>query len=332
MAWPTQKWLNYGFKALVLVLMLILLWVELGRKKDLPELWALFLHQYHGKQGLFLALTLLLMPFNWLTETEKWYHLLRSFEPMSRWKALRAVLAGVAVSLFTPNRVGEFGGRILFVGPENRWKAVMINLVGNFAQIMINIGAGLLGAGYFAWRFQWLEPELLGLYLGLALAGILFMGVFYFHLKGVAAFARRIRLLRYVKRFVKELRVLELFNRKELLSVLGWAFLRYSIYATQYFLLLLYFDIKTDVLTAFSGISTLFLLQTGIPLPPLSGLLVRGNLAVMLWAYVGAGTMNSLAATFTLWIINLILPALVGTFSLLYVNIVKTFAHENKHV
>lgn len=36
-----------------------------------------------------------------------------------------------------------------------------------------------------------------------------------------------------------------------------------------------------------------------------------------------------LCSTFAPWIINLILPALVGTFSLLCVNITKTFVYEN---
>jgi hypothetical protein len=58
-------------------------------------------------------------------------------------------------------------------------------------------------------------------------------------------------------------------------------------------------------------------------------LVARGNLAVQAWAFFGANEISSLAATFTLWIINLILPALIGTFSLFYVNIAKLPAHED---
>ncbi len=327
----SSRFLNFAFKAVVLLLLAIILYIELTAKGNLPEIWAIFWRQLCTANLGWLLLVLALMPLNWLAETRKWRQFVCRYEPMSQWKALRAVLAGVAVSLFTPNRVGEYGGRILFVRPENQWKSVIVNLVGNFAQFMVLLSAGALGAGWMMGRYWHLEPLYIQVFVLLAVIGLGLMFLIYFNIKAVIPIARKIPVLHHVKRFVKDLRVLEQFNRNELSSILKWALIRYCIYATQYFFLLQFFDIKTTFIDGYAGISTIFLLQTSIPLPPVTGLVARGNLAVQVWSQVGANEVSSLAATFALWIINLILPALVGTFSLLYVNIAKTFVYENEH-
>ncbi len=324
-----RKYLNLAFKALVLLLLSGVLYFELTEKDKLPQIWSAFRQQLAGAHIGWLLIVLILMPLNWMAETQKWQPFLRRFEPINHWKALRAVLAGVAVSLFTPNRIGEYGGRILFVRPENRWKAVIINLVGNFAQFMVLLTAGAAGSVWIMGRFWHLEPLYIQVFALVATIGLVMMFLVYCNIKAVTPIARKIPVLRRVKRFVKDLRVLEHFSRRELSDILKWATLRYGIYATQYLFLLKFFDIKTSLWDGYAGIAVLFLLQTSIPLPPVTGLVARGSLAVQMWEQVGANEISSLAATFTLWIINLILPALVGTFSLFYVNIAKIFVHEN---
>ena len=62
----------------------------------------------------------------------------------------------------------------------------------------------------------------------------------------------------------------------------------------------------------------------------MTGLVARGNLAVYLWQQFGANDLSALAATFSLWVINLILPALIGTFLLLRVNIAQSLNYNNE--
>lgn len=321
--------LNLVLKVLLLLLLSGLLYFELTVRDDLPKIWLVFYRQLQGANIIWLLLTLVLMPLNWLAETQKWRPFVNRFEPLSQWKALRAVLAGVAVSLFTPNRVGEYGGRILYIRPENRWKAVIVNLVGNFAQFIVLLSAGTAGAIWMMSLYGHLELLYVQAFAFVASIGLVMVFLIYFNIKYVIPIARKIPLLHRIKPFVKNLRVLEHFKRRELLFILKWATVRYSIFASQYLLLLKFFDIKTSIISGYAGISAIFLIQTSLPLPPVTGLIARGNLAVQVWGQVGANEVSSLAATFVLWIINLILPALVGTFSLLYVNIAKMFVHEN---
>jgi uncharacterized membrane protein YbhN (UPF0104 family) len=325
---PSRRTLNLMFKSAVALLLGAIFWFELRSKDNLSAIWDEFVRHLNGAQLWWLIGAVVLMPFNWLAETQKWYQFVRIYEPeMSRWRAVRAVLAGVSVSLFTPNRVGEYGGRILFVRPENHWKAIIANLVGNFSQFLVLLSAGAIGVLWFIGH--WTQPLYVRSFAIMAFVSLIALYFLYFNIRLVIPIARQIPLLHHIKRFVKDIRVLEHFERRELADVLRWATIRYVLYAMQYFFLLRYFGIQTDIISGFSGISTIFLLQTSIPLPPVTGLMARGGLAVQVWSQFGANEASALASTFTLWIINLILPALIGTFSLFYVNISKTLGYED---
>ena len=59
----------------------------------------------------FLAV-LLLMPVNWMLEGLKWKLAAGQQVKLSFGNAMRGVLAGVTIGTATPNRIGEFAGRI----------------------------------------------------------------------------------------------------------------------------------------------------------------------------------------------------------------------------
>jgi len=71
---------------------------------------------------------------------------------------------------------------------------------------------------------------------------------------------------------------------------------------------------------SFSAILFVFLLQTGLPIPPSAGLLARGSIAVWVFSWFATDigypliALQSavLASTFVLWLINVLLPATVG--------------------
>jgi uncharacterized membrane protein YbhN (UPF0104 family) len=327
---PAATWL---FRGVVLASLLGVLWYELFRRNDLDQMWAEFKTHLHGANWFLLLAVVGLMPLNWLTETEKWFRFVRPYDTqLTRRKATQAVLAGVSISLFTPNRVGEYGGRILWVQPAHHWRAILTNLVCNLGQFLVLLGAGVPGAAYVLYRFDLLPnpyaPLLVaGGFLGLA------VGLWgYFHFRGVLSLVRRLPFENHFEWLLQwlQLDALLQFRRRELLEILRWSGLRYLIYSAQYFLLLRFFGIQADFLGGLAGIAGLFLLQTTIPLPPMTGLVARGNLAVYLWQQFGANDLSALAATFSLWVINLILPALIGTFLLLRVNIAQSLNYNNE--
>jgi hypothetical protein len=88
---------------------------------------------------------ILLVFVNWGLEARKWQLLMKGIQPMNFITAFKSVLCGVTLSLNTPNRIGEYGGRILFVNDGNRLKAVTLSIAGSISQLIITLDNG-------AWR------------------------------------------------------------------------------------------------------------------------------------------------------------------------------------
>ena len=92
-----------------------------------------------------IIVTLALMILNWGIEAQKWRTLIKGVEPMGWWRAFTATLAGCSVSVITPNRTGEFVGRVLFVRPEVRIEAATLTVLGNISQLLTTLLGGSLG-------------------------------------------------------------------------------------------------------------------------------------------------------------------------------------------
>ena len=322
---------NTAIKLVVFLLLAGVIYRQIIARENIEQLWSAFRESTTASSWPWLALALLLMPLNWAFETQKWRVLIQNFEVLSFGRACRAVLSRVTLSLFTPKREGEYGGRILFLRPEHNWQGVIATLVGSYAQLLVLLGAGLMGTLYFAQAHQLLEALFLPLlfFLGLGLIGLLLFC--FFNIDLIVPIAKRIPLLYRFRRFLKHVRLLESYSTEELVRALRFAGLRYATYALQYYLFIRFFGIEVPPLEGMAGIATIFLFQTSIPLPPLMGLLVRGKVALFVWGLYSANEIAILAATFGLWILNLILPALVGTAFMLKINVLKSLGYEKKN-
>lgn len=323
-----KRRIDLALKILLTAILAAAIWYDFRSRDNLPEIWATFLQNFSNEKIIWFAAALALVPFNWLAETQKWHQFVHRYDPrMDYWRSVRAVLAGVTFSIFTPNRVGEYGGRILFVKPKHRWKAVFANIVGNFAQFLVLISAGLVGTIWFALRFLPTEDFWIYTFSVFIIGGLVVLFFIFFNIESIIPLARRLPFVNHFKRYVKDLVVLRRFTRRELGEILAWAAIRYLIYSTQYLLLLKFLGIETGILAGYACIAAIFLFQTSIPLPPVVGLVARGAVAIKMWSYFGANELSILAATFGLWIINLILPAFFGTFFIFRVNIAKTLGY-----
>lgn len=327
----SSKWINYFIKGIILILLFWTLYKQIFQKENIEELWSTFLASQSSFRWPWLALVLVLMPLNWTFETLKWRTLVRSFTEISFIKAFQGILLGVMVSMFTPNRIGEYGGRILVVQAEHNWRAVIATLVGSFSQLLVLLSFGILGCTFFVSNYLSLEPFLLRSFIiiGQALVGIL---VFcFFNIDLLVPIAKRIPFNDKLKSYLRHLLVLKNYSGKVLGEVLIFSVLRYVVYCLQYYFILQFFGIQVGLLAAFSGICTIYLIQTSVPLPPLMGLVARGEIAVFVWSFFEANEISILAATFGLFIINLSIPALLGVGVIVKINVIKSLGYENEN-
>ena len=299
-------------------------------QKDFERLWDEFLNNTALFDAKYLVIALCLVPVNWVLEGLKWNTLLKPLVYVRRNTIIKAVLSGITISLITPNRIGEYVGRTAVTQSSNNWEVVISSLVGSICQLIVLFGFGLIGT-IVLWHMSMEVPNYLSIFaLTAFLATAVLVIYLFFHIDLLVVIIRRIGFLRKYKRMRRKITLIRKYSAKTLASALFLASCRYTTYVLQYYLLLLAFQLDLTSMEGFSGIATQYLLQTGIPLPPFLGLVARGELTLLVFGNFDLNELSILAASFSLWLMNLLLPALLGLIILLRNNILRSFGYGSQ--
>ena len=89
------------------------------------------------------------MLVNWTIETFKWKLAVQKIQRVGFFTAFKAVLSGVSFSVTTPNRVGEYLGRVLYMDEGNRIKAISLTIAGSMSQLLVTLLMGFGGLDHF---------------------------------------------------------------------------------------------------------------------------------------------------------------------------------------
>ena len=251
----------------------------------------------------------------------KWRMLVRGIEPVSFAEAFKATIAGTSIGMITPNRVGEFVGRVLFLAPENRIPASFATAVGSIAQFVTTLVFGTLGLialiltaqedGVGSQSVAWIA-----LCAVVALCTLLL----YFNPDLLRAVVAR---LPVVRKWEQHAAVLESFRSRLLLTVLLLSALRYVVFTVQ-FIIILEGLADVGINDSLMAIPVAFLFSTLIPTVMLTELGVRGSVAIALISPGLSHDKSVFLASTTLWLINIALPALAGSIILLVARIRST--------
>ncbi|MCB0795494.1 MAG: flippase-like domain-containing protein [Flavobacteriales bacterium] len=247
---------------------------------------------------------------NWGLEALKWRHLVARVVRISYSRAFRATLTGTTIGLVTPNRTGEFLGRVSQLEPGQRTPAAVIGTLGGLAQLGVTVVAGLLGLVVMLGRGVPLPVDIQAIPLlawEVALLVAILGAVFLFTV-GPAVW----RSVLTSKRIASGLAVLREVDAELCLTIASLSFLRYLVFLLQFVLLLLAFDTGIPWHMALSCVPVIFLVTTIIPTAVLTELGVRGSVAAAFLAPLAGDLIQVLMASFVLWVINLALPALAG--------------------
>lgn len=310
-------------------LLAIWLFYSLYRQvKDQPDLEtaiALIRAAPFGEQAWKFWIVLVMVFINWGLEARKWQLLMRSIQPMSFLTAFKSVLCGVTMSLNTPNRIGEYAGRVLFVKEGHRLQAVSLSVAGGIAQLIITMIMGCAGLAYLLFSKEH-NSALMGIsafWLQLFLYGSIFATVlFLFFFFRMGWLIRLLEKLPYSDRFAKYIHVLETFDAKILLRLLFLSFLRYVVFVLQYIFMLQVMQVEQNYWPGFWLTSVMFWIMAIIPSFAIAELGIRGTVAKTLFAY-SLNTIGILAVTFHIWFVNLFVPALTGSLLILGLKLKK---------
>ncbi len=307
----------------VFILLSWSLYNQVTHQSDLAERWA-GIKQSFLDPALWFAV--IIMVLNWGLEARKWQLQLKPLEDVSFLKAFKSVLAGCSITMITPYRVGEYGGRILFLKPQNRLDAIPLNILGSISQLFITLFMGSLGLLYLV-RFgndQELFKALPG-YTGnlFLLAGVVasFITLLLYFRSGFLV--KLISKIHFLKTFSNHLILLKTFSRKQLLRILFLSFLRYMVFILQYVLLLKVMEVEIDFFTCIRLLTVFYLIMAMAPTIGFTELPLRAALGVQVLQLYSNNLLGIQAASLGIWIINLVIPAIAGSLLIFGLKILK---------
>ena len=264
----------------------------------------------------YLAMGILLMFVNVFLEGSKWYLLSRTVVAVSYGRAFASYLAGIAFSIITPNRIGEYPGRILYLG-NNAYRYIAVAISGISAQLLSLYIFGICGLVYYNIFFPALIAKAA---LALCLISVVIMMVIYWRFDIWLPLISKIKFLR---RFSIYGRLLNNVIARKRLLVLGMSLLRYLVFTAQYLFLLRWMNVIVPADQGFCMAALFFWLLGVIPSIALTELGVRGSLSLYLFHHFSNNTLGILAATMGIWLLNLILPSIIGSLLIMKMKLLR---------
>jgi hypothetical protein len=316
--------INYFLGPILFIVLSWSLYKQIILQQDLQLRWQQIKGSFHNSMFWFV---IVLMFVNWGIEARKWQILIKHLQQFSFIKALKSVFAGCSVTMLTPNRVGEYGGRILYVDEGNRIKAISLTIVGSISQLLVTMVVGSIGLIYFKYFSQdnvnvlKVIPVYWGnglIFLTLGVTVVILM----FYLR-IGWLVRILEKIQPFQKIIQHISVLDEFRDRQLLQILSLSFARYLVFVLQYILLLRVMNIEMSGILSFWLMSVFYLIMAIAPTFGFIELPVRAKAS---WELLKMYTGNQLgvgAAALGIWLINLVIPAIAGSLLILSIKILK---------
>ena len=263
---------------------------------------------------------LLLSLFNWVFEIIKWKVLASYVQKISIANAAKQSLGSLTASLFTPNRIGEYGVKAIYFKKGNRRKVMLLNLLSNISQMTTTVIFGVIGLAYFISHFP-VEIAVFSFrriaYVFVALILFIFIGKFSY--KKIRGFYID-KIIDFVQKIPTKIHV----------ATLLFSIIRYVIFSHQFYFLLVVFEVQVEYQTAMALISSMYLLASLVPSLSFFDWLIKGSVAIWVFSFVGNYEIIIVTITSIMWLLNFGLPAIFGSYYVLNFNFSSTLATKEE--
>lgn len=328
-----HKTWNLLLSALILLLAYAYIYRELFVKEDLSRLWQDFRSDFSPNPALML-LAIVGIPLNWGIEALKWQRMIRKLEPISWARCIKAVLSGITISLFSPNRTGEFLGRIFMLEKAGRIESSIVTIATNISQLMITLLCGAIAL----WIYPVMNPEFSHwmndwpdfLVYGVLPALFLLLIILYLNLHKLGKVLTRFPVFLILfpdswrQNILERLRVLTRYTSKDWWICLIVSWLRYQVFAFQFLCIMLAFIPGFNPVEGYLLIALIFLGLTVIPGFSLADIGIRGSVSLFILGFYfsnhqldsGSYTLAVLSISSVIWLMNILFPAILGSFGI----------------
>jgi len=322
-----KRFINYFLGPLLFLWLSWSIYHHIQHQPNLEKAWERIRDSFTSPLIWNLVLAIVLMIVNWSIEAVKWKLSIRTVQEVSFIRAFKAVLSGVSFSVSTPNRIGEYLGRVIYMDEGNRLRTIALTIVGSISQLIVTLFMGCFGLVMLRSSLQnsglisslWLQVILYSV-----LAGLLVLTLFYFRLSWLIRWVDR---LPGSSKFAYLVNALENFDATILLRLLSLSTLRFIVFILQYYVLFRLFDVDVSWWQVFWAVSVSFLVMAIIPTFAIAELGLRGEISIKLIGLFSINNLGIWMTSMTVWLVNLILPAVIG--SLLILSIRNIFTNKS---
>jgi len=323
----TKNILNYIVGPALFIWLSWAIYNQLNKQTDLKESWYILVAAINGPHNWKIGIVIVLMFLNWGIEARKWQLQVNSIESLSFIQAFKAVLAGQAMGFNTINRIGEPAARAAFLQEGNKIRGAVLSITGSMAQIIVTFLMGTLSMLYMRWYILSEDRQLEGLsvfwldgFIYIIGAGILLFTLAYFKLSGIIQLLERISWIARYRFFLEKLESVQV---NELVRLLTLSLGRFLVFLFQYFLMFQVFGVNLYWLDAFAMVGVMLTVLAVIPTMALAELGFRGKVSLLLFGLLNNNSIGIIATAAGIWLINLILPAILGTLFILGLRIFR---------
>jgi uncharacterized membrane protein YbhN (UPF0104 family) len=299
-----------GVFLLSVALILYILW---DKKK-----WVLFIEPYFNSAHSYYVIGLLifLMLLNISVEALKWFFLVKENTAITFFQSLKAIFSGTAAGLITPHGIGDYVGRILFLDPEKRLENIGSVFFSRIAQMCITCITGFGALVFIGLHLEF--NKWIALSMILACAFLWIFTATWYKRTGILDGMKKIPLIGKIENWFENIRS---YSNQIFVKTLVLSGLRYGIFLTQFVILLVFFDVQVPLSVLVVGGIFIFFVKSIIP--TFLDLGVRELAAVFFFANYHVQEQHVLAASLSLWVINIIIPSFIGLIMMFQIEYVK---------
>ena len=265
--------------------------------------------QHQANWTILLIASILTLPFVWI-KVLKWHRLLKNNQPQIAYTlALRSFLIGMGAALLTPARAGELARVACF--PGQRLEVFTLVVVDKFIDMNALLGVFLLSLA--------LLSPLMGL------VGIFGLGCLWILVYTGISFAKNAKWILQRPWLVERIRLLRQLPRRLIVLNAGFACICFGLMSLQFYLLLSSLE-PVGWQVGFT-LPAILVITGSLPIS-IMGLGLREGTAALILSRYGVPMESAVAAAFSLFVVNALLPGLVGV--ALSPTLVKTYGGQKK--
>lgn len=315
-----KKTINFIIKLLIGV---ISFWIIYNRLSQIPQLKEQCIYWFsEPKMYTILFLVLCLMPVNWGIESYKWKSITTQIESVSYSTALKSVFSGICVGNIAPGRAMEFLAKIFYFKEENRPGITILHFINGMFQMLITVTVGIIS---IALKLQHSESS--SFIYAVLIGGFCMILFFCWAIFNVSYIQQKLKFIKWFRKFESSHKIK--FSSKLIFKLISLSIIRYLVFTTQFYLIYNALSPQNDIISIFISIAAYFMLTSLIPMISIIEPAIRAAIALFVFNNTGDNTVIVILSSTFVWIINVIVPSIIGYIIILKEKIDFKFKNAN---